>query len=806
MNPNPRSQTIAAQRRRRHFILALALAVLPLFPLQAQTITLVDFGANAAANTFGLSGWNNVLLSPDMSYSAAGPDGVALRANYDEYSDFMGVRGTAHNFQPGERIVVTWYNNSDQEYSISARISFTDADRPGGGTTQGPWFTMRAFADYRQTYQIIQPRAEAKTVFNITSSGVHKSDGPHTMVNINLHVEWFETWPKEFILCDRIELMNDADITPPSAPAGVSAEAISDSQVRLRWEAPADNTAVVAYLIYLDGEVEGYSREPEYTALFLESGRSGSFTVTALDQAGNQSQHSPPVRVAARAWSQAADLINPAGLLYRGAFRLPETFAWGGEAMTFRSDGDGGTSGGGAADGYPGSLFVTDLNQAQQGFVGEVAIPAPLISTARNVEELPVARLLREPVNIRPADVNGWGDYVDIWRTGLAWQSDEGRLYSIWSVHYTVTGEKHACLSSCRAADPGASPKSGAWYIGDPAAAPNDAMLGDYLFTLPADWAAQHCAGRTLVTGRCRDGGLSGLGPTLYAVAPVGATPPPVKTVLPFTRLLEYGPVTASDYYHFPEAIDGYLLSDSWRDAAWLSAGAQHAVMFIGSKARGENWYGYNGERMAHDWVIADEPYPDFYATDPDGKGWKSQNFIPMALFFDPGQLARVAGGTLPASRPQPYAAKRFERDFFFGAAAEIRTAAFDASSRRLYVLEFDAAREGLAIVHVWEVREVTTSAGARRAVLPGAWRLEQNYPNPFNARTRIVYHLPARERVVMDLFDTGGRRIARILDAWREGGRHEEHLDISAMVSGVYFLRLRAGDNSGVIKLVTVK
>ncbi len=147
------------------------------------------------------------------------------------------------------------------------------------------------------------------------------------------------------------------------------------------------------------------------------------------------------------------------------------------------------------------------------------------------------------------------------------------------------------------------------------------------------------------MTGRCRDGGLSGLGPTLYAVAPAGARPAAANSVLPFTALLEYGPVAASDYYHFPNSVDGYLLSDSWRDAAWISAGAQNAVMIMGNKARGENWYGYIGERMAHDWVIADEPYPDFYSTDPDGKGWKSQNFIPMAIFYSPDDLAQVAKG-----------------------------------------------------------------------------------------------------------------------------------------------------------------
>lgn len=773
--------------------------------LLSQTVTLVDFGASRSATTFGLSGWPTLLLSPSMTFSNAGPDGVVLSSNLDEFTDNMGVQGVPRSFQPGERIVVTWYNNSDQSFVFSSRISFVDPDTPTSGE-DGVWFTMRSFADYRHTYQTIEPYASAKTVFNIVDSGVHKSDGLHALVNINLHIEWFETWPKQYILCDKIELLSDADIAPPAAPTGLTAQALSDSKIHLQWQEPADDFGVAEYLIYMNGEIEGYSQEPEFTAVFLQPGIRYSFAVTALDRVKNESVPSTPLVCATAAYAQSPDLLSPGALSYRGAFRLPDEFLWGGEAMAFHPNGDGGQSGSGSGDGYPGSLFVTDVNQREHGYVGEVSIPAPVISTSRNWDELPLAQILRQPVDIRPANVNGWGDYIDIWRTGLAFQTEENRLYGAWSVHYTVTGEKHACLSCCDATNLSGSAKQGAWYLGDPGVPPVDAMVGDYLFTVPVSWAAMNTAGRSLITGRCRDGGLSGLGPTLYAVAPVGTTPPAANTVRPVTTLLEYGPVSASDYHHFPNSIDGYLLSDAWRDAAWITAGSQNSVIIMGNKARGDNWYGYMGEHMAHDWVIADVPYPEFYETDPDGKGWKAHNFIPMAILFDPADLAAVARGAIPSSQPQPYAAIRFDPGIFWSADREIRTISYDQRNGYLYVLEFDRTREGALIVHVWDVKEIKTAVEKRERLLPSAFRLSPNYPNPCQTCTRIQFHLPKDEPVLGELYDIGGRKVMTLIHRHYGSGWHEESLSLDHLPSGIYHLQLRAGAWTAAQKIVLLK
>lgn len=765
--------------------------------LTGANVTLVRFGSSAGSTTYGLQGWNTLLKSGSLSYTSQGNGGLIASSDPGEFGDYRGVRGTPRTFSKGERIAVTWTNNSDDIYFFTSRISFTDADEPDETASEGAWYTMRRFTDYRFTYTEILPHSTARTVFNITDSGVHKTNASYSLVNINLHIEWFETWPTPNLICEKIELLDDADTSPPAKPAGLAAAALSDSKIRLTWTAPSDNTGAVEYLIYRDGVIEGYSQETEYTCVYLEPVTEYTFTVTALDAAGNESMASDPVTETTGTYTPGPFVVNPHGFDYLGAFSLPEDFAWGGEAVAYNPDGDGGQTN--ASDGYPGSLFVTNVNQPENGRVGEVNIPVPMISGDRNPEELNTATVLNAPVDIRPSSINNW-EYVDIWRTGLEVVPDEGRLYSTWSIHYTVTGEKHASVSCCALSDLAGSSKRGAWYVGNPSSFPNDAMMSDWLFSIPQEWADANCAGRSLVTGRSRDGGLSGLGPTLYAFAPVGTAPPAANQVLEITPLLEYGSFEGTDNVHFPNSVDGYNHADEWRGASWLTAGSetddptQQAVAIIGNKALGQNWYGYNGERMRHDWVIADLPYPEFWETDPDGKGWRAHTRQPMIIFFDPQDLAKTANGEMETYEPQPYAALRISTDLFFGQNHEIFSSAFDSENQILYVTEFVREPEGRLIMHAWKVNARTESAVPDKR-MPKSLRLMQNYPNPFNPLTDIRFEVGKPSFVNLKVFNLTGQTIAGLVNERKEAGEHSVRFDASGLPAGIYFYRIETDE-----------
>ncbi len=73
---------------------------------------------------------------------------------------------------------------------------------------------------------------------------------------------------------------------------------------------------------------------------------------------------------------------------------------------------------------------------------------------------------------------------------------------------------------------------------------------------------------------------------------------------------------------------------------------------------------------------------------------------------------------------------------------------------------------------------------------------LKQNHPNPFNPATVIDYYLPGDGRVLLDVYDTSGRSIVRLIDSFQEKGNHSISWDGRdsegrSVSSGVYFYRI---------------
>ncbi|RJP74106.1 MAG: T9SS C-terminal target domain-containing protein [Candidatus Zixiibacteriota bacterium] len=104
-----------------------------------------------------------------------------------------------------------------------------------------------------------------------------------------------------------------------------------------------------------------------------------------------------------------------------------------------------------------------------------------------------------------------------------------------------------------------------------------------------------------------------------------------------------------------------------------------------------------------------------------------------------------------------------------------------------------------------WACSEAEPGA-AFGAAAPAAFALCQAHPNPFNPETAVGYRLPAPGLVSLRVFDTAGRVVATLLDGWREAGAHEVTFDASGLPSGIYFVRLAAGEASQVQKVVLLK
>ncbi len=98
-----------------------------------------------------------------------------------------------------------------------------------------------------------------------------------------------------------------ADTTKPSKPAGLTATAVSSSQINLSWTASTDNVGVTGYRIYRGGTQVGTSTSTSYSDGGLAASTAYSYTVAANDAAGNVSDQS----TAASATTPAATSTGP---------------------------------------------------------------------------------------------------------------------------------------------------------------------------------------------------------------------------------------------------------------------------------------------------------------------------------------------------------------------------------------------------------------------------------------------------------------------------------------------------------------
>ena len=237
---------------------------------------------------------------------------------------------------------------------------------------------------------------------------------------------------------------------------------------------------------------------------------------------------------------------------------------------------------------------------------------------------------------------------------------------------------------------------AGAWTIGDYI----NFVTNDYLFPVDPSWAAAHAPGMLLATGRFRDGGQGSQGPSLLIYGPWNESYPPAPgTQLEALALLAYSNILEEG----GPVMEGYSHADEWSGGAWLTAGERAAVVFVGTKALGETWYGF-----ADGTVWPEEgPYPPVPDPPNDERGWWADEFAAQVLFYDVEDLAAVARGEKLPSDPQPYAHLDL-RPVLYGVTSpqqwhQVGAAAFDRARGLLYVLE-PLVDEDRSIVHVWRV------------------------------------------------------------------------------------------------------
>ncbi len=87
------------------------------------------------------------------------------------------------------------------------------------------------------------------------------------------------------------------DTTAPSVPAGLMASNLMQTSATLSWTASTDNVGVSGYVVYRGGTQVATVSGTTYSDTGLQSATAYTYTIKALDAAGNASVNSAPVTV-----------------------------------------------------------------------------------------------------------------------------------------------------------------------------------------------------------------------------------------------------------------------------------------------------------------------------------------------------------------------------------------------------------------------------------------------------------------------------------------------------------------------------
>ena len=115
-----------------------------------------------------------------------------------------------------------------------------------------------------------------------------------------------------------------------------------------------------------------------------------------------------------------------------------------------------------------------------------------------------------------------------------------------------------------------------------------------------------------------------------------------------------------------------------------------------------------------------------------------------------------------------------------------------------------DADTSVEAVVHIIVLRY--SSVFDPGLSIPDHFYLSTNFPNPFNAVTRLSFGLPKASQVSVRVFDVTGREVATVVSGNLEAGTHTALWNAEAFTSGIYLVKMEAGNFSDTRKVMLIR
>jgi len=89
---------------------------------------------------------------------------------------------------------------------------------------------------------------------------------------------------------------------------------------------------------------------------------------------------------------------------------------------------------------------------------------------------------------------------------------------------------------------------------------------------------------------------------------------------------------------------------------------------------------------------------------------------------------------------------------------------------------------------------------------MPAVFALSQNYPNPFNPSTKIRYSIPEAGEVSLKVYTALGEEVSELVRGYFNAGTYEVNFNANELSSGLYIIRLTAGDYTQLRKMMLLK
>ena len=89
---------------------------------------------------------------------------------------------------------------------------------------------------------------------------------------------------------------------------------------------------------------------------------------------------------------------------------------------------------------------------------------------------------------------------------------------------------------------------------------------------------------------------------------------------------------------------------------------------------------------------------------------------------------------------------------------------------------------------------------------LPAVYSLSTAYPNPFNPTTTLSFGIPVISNVILEVYDINGRLISNLIKSNMDAGYHTVQWNAGSNSSGVYFVKMVAGEFTNTQKLMLIK